>query len=81
MNRKSASELLESGVAQHLVRDYLGHANITTTSRYLSTTPMMLEQAVRQREQYQKNSHTVVTSADLTKQEPARAESSQVMKQ
>ena len=38
--REFACRLLESGD----VRDFLGHANITTTSRYLASTPVRLEQ-------------------------------------
>ena len=39
LRREFASELHEvPGVSAHEVREWLGHANITTTSRYLSTT-------------------------------------------
>jgi integrase len=34
-----ACSLLESGAALHDVQAFLGHANITTTSRYLQSTP------------------------------------------
>ena len=43
LRREFASRLLESGAADHDVRDWLGHANITTTSRYLSTTRTRLQ--------------------------------------
>lgn len=38
LRREFASRLMESGAADHDVRDWLGHANITTTSRYLSSS-------------------------------------------
>lgn len=46
LRREFGSRLLESGAAQHDVRDFLGHANITTTSRYLKSTPLRLEKAL-----------------------------------
>jgi integrase len=45
LRREFASRLLESGASEHEVRDWLGHANITTTSRYLSTTRVRLQRA------------------------------------
>jgi integrase len=48
LRREFASRLLESGASNHDVRDWLGHANITTTSRYLATTRTRLQQ-VRKR--------------------------------
>ena len=38
-----AYTLLESEADLHDVRDFLGHANITTTSRYLASSPRRLE--------------------------------------
>ena len=46
LRREFASRLRESGASDHDVRDFLGHANITTTSRYLASTPLRLEQAL-----------------------------------
>jgi integrase len=46
LRREFGSRLLESGADQHDVRDFLGHANITTTSRYLKSTPLRLERAL-----------------------------------
>ena len=46
LRREFASRLRESGASDHDVRDFLGHANITTTSRYLASTPLGLEQAL-----------------------------------
>ena len=46
VRREFASRLRESGGSDHDVRDFLGHAKITTTSRYLASTPLRLEQAL-----------------------------------
>ena len=43
---ESEGVVRESGASDHDVRDFLGHANITTTSRYLASTPLRLEQAL-----------------------------------
>jgi site-specific recombinase XerD len=42
----TASRLLESSADLHDVRDCLGHAHITTTSRYVRSTPVRLAQAL-----------------------------------
>ena len=42
--------VVESGAEMHDVRDFLGHANITTTSRYVQSTPLRLERVLNQRE-------------------------------
>ena len=41
---------LESSADLHDVRDCLGHAHITTTSRYVRTTPVRLAQALERME-------------------------------
>jgi hypothetical protein len=46
LRREFASRLRESGASDHDVRDFLGHANISTTSRYLKSTPQRLERAL-----------------------------------
>ena len=46
LRREFGSRLRESGASDHDVRDFLGHANITTTSRYLASTPLRLEKAL-----------------------------------
>jgi len=38
--------LLEARAELHDVRDFLGHASITTTSRYLRSTSLRLERAL-----------------------------------
>jgi site-specific recombinase XerC len=51
LRREFACSLLESGAALHDVQAFLGHANITTTSRYLQSAPVRLEQALARMEQ------------------------------
>jgi integrase len=50
LRREFGSRLLESGADPHDVREFLGHANITTTSRYLASTPLRLERALSRME-------------------------------
>ena len=50
LRREFACRLLESSADLHDVRDCLGHANITTTSRYVRSTPMRLAQALERME-------------------------------
>ena len=46
LRREFGSRLLESGADAHTVREFLGHSNITTTSRYLRSTPARLARAL-----------------------------------
>jgi integrase len=46
LRREFAWRLLESSADLHDVRDFLGHANITTTSTYLASTPVRLARAL-----------------------------------
>jgi hypothetical protein len=46
LRREFACRLLESRCELHDVRDFLGHANIATTSRYLRSTSLRLERAL-----------------------------------
>ena len=50
LRREFACQLLESSADLHDVRDFLGHANIMTTSRYLRSTPVRLAQALERME-------------------------------
>ena len=52
---------LESSANLHDVRDCLGHANITTTSRYVRSTPVRLAQAL---ERMEAAAETVVDADD-----------------
>jgi integrase len=52
LRREFACRLLESRAELHDVRDFLGHSNITTTSRYLRSTTLRLERALSLLEQH-----------------------------
>lgn len=53
LRREFASRLRETpGIADHHVRDVLGHADLQTTSRYLATTRVGLHQAMKVFEQH-----------------------------
>ena len=70
LRRTFRSELLETpGVILHHVRDALGHADIKTTSIYLSTTLKGLEDVIRRREAAPV-SHTIRTRTTLRPQAP-----------
>ncbi len=51
LRRDFASRLLESRADLHDVQMFLGHAAITTTSRYLQSTPVRLERALARLEE------------------------------
>jgi integrase len=57
----TACRLLDSSADLHDVRDFLGHANITTTSRYVRSTPVRLAQAL---ERMEAAAETVVDADD-----------------
>jgi integrase len=91
LKRTFGSRLLESGAQHHVVRDFLAHANIKTTSRYLATTPLALEHALHQLEAQRatsssdlvsqsrpKDSHTTVTSASSATSESDRLDGVEV---
>jgi integrase len=50
LRREFASRLLESSADLHDVQMFLGHADITTTSRYLQSTPTRLARALERME-------------------------------
>ena len=62
LRREFPCRLLESSADLHDVRDFLGHANITTTSRYLRSTPVRLAQAL---ERMEAAAETVVDADDV----------------
>ena len=62
LRRQFACTLLESGADLHDVRDFLGHANITTTSRYLQSTPLRLARVLERMEAgFAHHSHTAAS--------------------
>lgn len=69
VRREFASRLLESSADLHDVQLFLGHAQITTTSRYLQSTPARLERALARLEAvpgFAHHSHTAATDASAT---------------
>jgi integrase len=63
LRREFASRLRETpGISDHHVRDWLGHADLATTSKYLATTRVGLQQARRvfeqHRDSFAHHSHT-----------------------
>ena len=73
VRRQFACTLLESGADLHDVRDLLGHANITTTSRYVQSTPLRLERVLNRMEGgtegFAHGSHTTTNQAPATNAE------------
>lgn len=51
LRREAACRWFEAGVPLHHIRDLLGHADISTTSRYLSVTPTELQRSMKLAEQ------------------------------
>ena len=65
LRREFGSRLIETpGVHPALVRDWLGHANITTTSRYLTTSAAGLQQAAKHFELNRGFAHSSHNEAD-----------------
>jgi integrase len=66
LRREFASRVRETpGNFDHEVRDLLGHANISTTSRYLGSTPETRERAMQRFERHLRESDAVSqTSVD-----------------
>jgi integrase len=54
LRRELASTLRESGAPDHIVADVLGHANISTTSRYLKASRAGLKQYVQRFEEHRR---------------------------
>jgi integrase len=76
LRRTFGSELLETpGVTVHHVRDALGHADLKTTSIYLSTTLKALEDAMRRRDAHRAGSahHSHTDPAEAHDDAPAHA--------
>lgn len=75
VRREFASRLLESSADLHDVQMFLGHAQITTTSRYLQSTPVRLERALARLEAatdgFAHHSHTDSTDTPTTASDEA----------
>jgi hypothetical protein len=54
LRREAGSRWLEGGVSLQVVRDWLGHTNVSQTSTYLATTPAGEYDAMRRFEAFQK---------------------------
>src|SRR5438552_10349205 len=57
--------------SQHDVRDFLGHASITTTSRYLASSPVRLARALARTEAASDSIRTPFAQTDSTTDQPA----------
>jgi hypothetical protein len=66
-----ACRLLESSADLHDVRDFLGHANITTTSTYLRSTPVRLARALDRLDPEPEPPATSETGAHTVRTNPA----------
>jgi predicted transcriptional regulator len=55
LRRELASTLRESGAPDHIVADVLGHANISTTSRYLKASRAGLKQYMQRLEEHREH--------------------------
>jgi integrase len=60
LRREAASQLRESGAPDHVVAGWLGHANISTTSRYLKTSRSGLQQYLKRFEVHRATRCTAV---------------------
>lgn len=60
LRREFSCRLRESGAPDHVVADWLGHANIQTTSTYLNTNRVSLQQYLKRFEEHQKNYKLIV---------------------
>ena len=75
LRREFASRLRETpGISDHHVRDWLGHADMATTSRYLATTRVGLQHARRAFEQHRESfAHGLHTAPSDTPKDTSAA--------
>jgi integrase len=70
LRRESGSRFLEHGMAPHYVKEFLDHANLSTTSRYLKTGRQGMHAAMKSVEQ-SRTRCTPVAHAPLGSPDPA----------
>ena len=66
LRREFACRLLESKADLSVVREFLGHANITTTLRYLKTSAVRLVEALERMEASAEPSDDVAESRQVS---------------
>ena len=72
LRREAGSRWLEGGVPLQVVRDWLGHANVSQTSTYLATTSEGEYEAMRRFEAFQKSvASPCITGSDKAPQSAA----------
>ena len=73
LRREAGSRLLETtGVSVTEVRDYLGHANVTTTNTYLASSHVRLREALRKRDAARASAQTAADAPRfLVRSDPA----------
>ena len=57
LRRECACRLMESKAPLHDVREFLGHADVSTTSRYLKSAPVRLAEALERMEAADRFAH------------------------
>jgi integrase len=62
LRREFSCRLRESGAPDHIVAEWLGHANITTTSTYLKANRVSLQQYLKRFEQHRKICKPIVSA-------------------
>jgi Phage integrase family len=79
LRREFASRLLETQAELHDVRDFLGHANITTTSRYLRSSSVRLATALERLEAVHGEVCTPFAQTDETPEDAPSDESAELV--
>jgi len=65
LRREAASRFRESGAPDHIVAAWLGHSDISTTSRYLKTSRAGLQKYVREFERHRDERCTSVAQTGV----------------
>lgn len=77
LRRELASRLRESGAPDHVVAAWLGHANISTTSRYLKTSRAGLQKYVAA---FERHRDEICTNVAQTTENPSQEASREASK-